>query len=108
MTVERKFTPRLSLTTMSVGVEPNGRSETSQSEAGVAENKAQYELELQVPEGAHARSAPDDGVRRGEVPEYSRVLGRASHRDVHDPWRHVHAPLQILRREDRVAARTRP
>ena len=36
----------------------------------------------------------------GGLPQHRRVLG-ARHRDVHDPRRHVHAPLRLLQRQDR-------
>ena len=38
------------------------------------------------------------------LPEHLRVLGRARHRDLHDPGRHLHAALRLLRRQDRPAA----
>ena len=41
------------------------------------------------------------------MPERRRVLG-ARHRDLHDPRRHVHAPLRLLQRQDRQADVERP
>lgn len=44
------------------------------------------------------------GVRGGTLPEHWRVLGRGEgwdgHGDYHDYGRHVHARLQLLRRQD--------
>ena len=41
------------------------------------------------------------------MPQRRRVLG-ARHRDVHDPRRHLHAPLRLLQRQDRQADLERP
>ena len=63
----------------------------------------------QVPRAAqpHLRREPQHGLPGGRVPEHRRLLG-ARHRDVHDPRRHVHAPLRVLPRQDRQADVERP
>ena len=43
----------------------------------------------------------------GGLPERRRVLG-ARHGDLHDPRRHMHAPLRLLQRQDRQADLERP
>ena len=50
---------------------------------------------------------PPHGLPGGGLPEHRRVLG-ARHRDVHDPRRHLHAPLRLLQRQDRQADLERP
>ena len=50
---------------------------------------------------------PPHGLPGGRLPERRRLLG-ARHRDVHDPRRHVHAPLRLLQRQDRQADLERP
>ena len=52
------------------------------------------------------RGAPH-GLPGGRLPERRRLLG-ARHRDVHDPRRHLHAPLRLLQRQDRQADLERP
>ena len=42
---------------------------------------------------------PAHGLPGGRLPEHRRVLG-ARHRHVHDPRRHLHAPLRLLQRQD--------
>ena len=56
---------------------------------------------------AHRGREPAHGLPGGRLPERRRVLG-ARHRDVHDPRRHVHAPLRVLQRQDRQADLERP
>ena len=58
------------------------------------------------------RAAPDDrrrgpahGLPGGGLPEHRRVLA-ARHGHVHDPRRHLHAPLRLLQRQDRQADAT--
>ena len=53
------------------------------------------------------RREPAHGLPGGGLPERRRVLG-ARHRDVHDPRRHLHAPLRLLQRQDRQADLERP
>ncbi len=50
---------------------------------------------------------PPHGLPGGRLPERRRVLG-ARHRDVHDPRRHVHAPLRLLQRQHGQADLERP
>src|ERR1700683_720707 len=52
---------------------------------------------------ANARAA--HRVRERAMPEHGRVLG-ARHRDVHDPGKHLHARVRILRRAKRKATGT--
>ena len=56
---------------------------------------------------ADPRRGAAHGLPGGRLPERRRVLG-ARHRDVHDPRRHVHAPLRVLQRQDRQADVERP
>ena len=48
------------------------------------------------------RPRPQHRLRGGPLPQHRGVLGPA-HRDDHDPGRHVHPRLRLLRREDRPA-----
>ena len=48
---------------------------------------------------------PAHGLPGGGLPEHRRVLG-ARHRHVHDPRRHLHAPLRLLQRQDRASRPT--
>ena len=57
--------------------------------------------------GADRRREPAHRLPGGGLPERRRVLG-ARHRDVHDPRRHLHAPLRLLQRQDRQADLERP
>ena len=50
---------------------------------------------------------PPHGLPGGRLPEHGRVLG-ARHGDLHDPRRHLHAPLRLLQRQDRQADLERP
>ena len=54
--------------------------------------------------GLDARPGAQHGVRGGPLPQHRRVLG-AAHGDGHDPGRHLHARLRLLRRQDRPARR---
>ena len=58
--------------------------------------------ELPRPQGPAPRPEPQHGLRGGPLPEHRGVLGPAD-RDDHDPRRHVHPGLRLLRREDRPA-----
>ena len=58
--------------------------------------------ELPRAQGPAARPEPQHGLRRGALPQHRRVLG-AAHRDDHDPGRHLHPCLRLLRRQDRTA-----
>ena len=58
-------------------------------------------------DGADRGRQPAHGLPGGGLPQRRRVLG-ARHRDVHDPRRHLHAPLRLLQREDRQADVERP
>ena len=55
----------------------------------------------------HRGGGPHHGVQGGRLPQHRGLLG-ARHRDVHDPRRHVHAPLRLLPRADRQADAQRP
>ena len=46
-------------------------------------------------------------MQGGRLPQHRGLLG-ARHRDVHDPRRHLHAPLRLLPRADRQADAQRP
>ena len=50
---------------------------------------------------------PPHRLPGGALPEHLRVLGRARHRDLHDPGRRLHPPLRLLRRHLRSAAARR-
>ena len=50
---------------------------------------------------------PPHRLPGGRLPEHRRVLG-ARHGHVHDPRRHLHAPLRVLQRQDRQADPQRP
>ena len=52
--------------------------------------------------GLHARPEPQHGLRGGPLPEHRGVLGPAD-RDDHDPRRHLHPGLRLLRGQDRPA-----
>ena len=58
--------------------------------------------QLPRPQGAAARPGPQHGLRGGPLPQHRGVLGPA-HRHDHDPGRHVHPGLRVLRRQDRPA-----
>ena len=58
--------------------------------------------ELPRAQGAPARADPQHGLRGGPLPEHRRVLGPA-HGDDHDPGRHLHPGLRLLRGQDRPA-----
>ena len=53
-----------------------------------------------------ARAQPAHRVRGSLLPEHRRVL-RQGHGDLHDPGRHLHAALPVLRRRPRPAAAAR-
>ena len=55
--------------------------------------------ELPRPQVPAARPEPQHGLRGGPLPEHRGVLGPA-HRDDHDPRRHLHPRLRVLRRQD--------
>ena len=74
------------------------------AEAAVAEGALPRRAELHAPEVADARGAPAHRLRRGALPEHRRVLG-GRHGDVHDPGRHVHARLRLLRSQVRPPRR---
>ena len=50
---------------------------------------------------------PPHRLPGGGLPEHRRVLA-ARHRHLHDPGRHVHAPLRLLQRQDGQADLERP
>ncbi len=50
---------------------------------------------------------PAHGLPGGGLPEHRRVLA-ARHGHVHDPRRHLHAPVRLLQRQDRQADLERP
>ena len=56
--------------------------------------------ELPRPQGPAPRPGPQHGLRGGPLPEHRGVLGPA-HRHDHDPRRHVHPGVRVLRRQDR-------
>ena len=56
--------------------------------------------QLPRPQGPAPRPEPQHGLRGGPLPEHRGVLGPA-HRHDHDPRRHVHPGLRLLRRQDR-------
>ena len=58
--------------------------------------------ELPRPQGPPARPEPQHGLRGGPLPEHRGVLGPAHGHD-HDPGRHLHARLRLLRGQDRSA-----
>ena len=58
--------------------------------------------QLPRPQGPAARPQPQHGLRGGPLPEHRGVLGPA-HRDDHDPGRHLHPRLRVLRGQDRPA-----
>ena len=58
--------------------------------------------ELPRPQGPAPRPEPQHGLRGGPLPEHRGVLGPA-HRHDHDPRRHLHPGLRLLRRQDRPA-----
>ena len=58
--------------------------------------------ELPRPQGPAPRPEPQHGLRGGPLPEHRGVLGPA-HRDDHDPRRHLHPGLRLLRGQDRPA-----
>ena len=51
-------------------------------------------------QGAAPRPRPQHGLRGGPLPEHRGVLGPAHGHD-HDPRRHLHPGLRVLRRQDR-------
>ena len=53
-------------------------------------------------QGPAPRPEPQHGLRGGPLPEHRGVLGPA-HRDDHDPRRHLHPGLRVLRGQDRPA-----
>ena len=53
------------------------------------------------------RRGPAHGLQGSRLPEHRRLLG-PRHGDVHDPRRHLHAPLRVLQRQDRQADVERP
>ena len=58
--------------------------------------------ELPRPQGPAPRPRPQHGLRGGPLPEHRGVLGPA-HRHDHDPGRHLHPGLRVLRGQDRPA-----
>jgi hypothetical protein len=58
--------------------------------------------ELPRPQGPAPRPEPQHGLRGGPLPEHRGVLGPAD-RDDHDPRRHLHPGLRVLRGQDRPA-----
>ena len=58
--------------------------------------------QLPRPQGPAPRPEPQHGLRGGPLPEHRGVLGPA-HRDGHDPGRHLHPRLRLLRGQDRPA-----
>ena len=58
--------------------------------------------ELPGTQEPHARPHAQHRVRGGALPEHRRVLG-AAHRHGHDPGRHLHPGLRLLRGQDRPA-----
>ena len=53
------------------------------------------------------RRGPAHGLQGSGLPEHRRLLG-PRHGHVHDPRRHLHAPLRLLQRQDRQADLERP
>ena len=51
---------------------------------------------LPGPQAHHAHARPAHGMRKRSLPEYGRVLG-ARHRHFHDPRRHLHQGVRLLR-----------
>ena len=64
--------------------------------------RAAQRPELPGAQAPHARPHAQHGLRGGALPEHRGVLG-AAHGHGHDPRRHVHAGLRLLRGEDRPA-----
>ena len=56
--------------------------------------------QLSRPEAVAARSRAQHGLRGSALPEHRGVLGPANRHD-HDPGRHLHAGVRVLRRQDR-------
>ena len=56
--------------------------------------------ELPRPQGPAARPQPQHGLRGGPLPQHRGVLGPAHGHD-HDPGRHLHPGLRVLRGQDR-------
>ena len=58
--------------------------------------------QLPRPQGPAPRARPQHRLRGGQLPEHRGVLGPA-HRHDHDPGRHLHPGLRLLRGQDRAA-----
>ena len=82
----------------------NGRT---QKAAGMAEGEGARRRELHGAPQPAARGTAPHGVRGGPVPQHRRLLGPEDGH-VHDPGRHLHACLRVLRRYDRCSDRPGP
>ena len=83
------------------------RAAAARAQAAVVQGAAAGRRALPRADRADPLGEPAHGLPGGGLPERRRVLG-ARHGDVHDPRRHVHAPLRLLQRQDRQADLERP
>ena len=77
---------------------PTARPPSAAIPTGSGEDAVRRELPR--PQGPAPRPEPQHRLRGGPLPEHRRVLGPAHGHD-HDPRRHLHPRLRLLRREDR-------
>ena len=78
----------------------DGRLAAAASAPRVDPRQASLRRQLPRPQGCPARADPEHRLRGGPLPQHRRVLG-AAHGHDHDPGRHVHPRLRLLRRQDR-------
>ena len=83
------------------------RAAAARAQAAVVQGAAARRPALPRADRADPLREPAHRLPGGRLPERRRVLG-ARHRDVHDPRRHLHAPLRLLQRQDRQADLERP
>src|SRR5207244_1813054 len=72
------------------------------AQAGVAQGPRPRRPQLHAPQEPAARVEPPLGLRGGALSQHRRMLGGRD-RDVHDPGRHLHAKLRLLRDRARHA-----
>ncbi len=78
------------------------RAPAARAQATLVQSAGRGRAALPRAVGADQRGEPAHRLPGGRLPERRRVLG-AGHRHIHDPRRHVHAPLRLLQRQDRQA-----